>query len=111
MEVQMQIIDFEQARKAYDRYDDAVRTARSLAEDVLAQLITAAVNIATSGPWREWDAAIPEGTVMAFEPDSLADCGDPTVVRLIMAADALEEILQEGEDNSPALPPGPFAPT
>lgn len=93
----MQIIDFEQARKAYDRYDDAVREARRTAEEVLERLVTAAINVATSGPWREWDAEIPEGTVMEFEPDALADCGDPTVIRLIMAADALEEILREEE--------------
>jgi hypothetical protein len=91
----MQIIDFEQARNAYSRYDQAVREARRIAAEVQERLVTAAINVATTGPWREWDASIPEGTMMQFDPDSLAACGDPTVAQLVLAADALDVILQE----------------
>ena len=91
----MQIIDFEQARNAYSRYDEAVREARRIAAEVQERLVTAAINVATTGPWREWDASIPEGTVMQFDPDSLAACGDPTVAQLVLVTDALEEIIQD----------------
>ena len=49
----------------------------------------------TSGPWREWDATIADGTEMQFDPDSLAACGDPVVVQLVLAADALDELLED----------------
>jgi hypothetical protein len=92
-EVLMHVIDFEQTKKAFKRYDEAIAEAREIAAAAHERLVTAAINIATSGPWREWDAEIPEGTAMEFDPDSLIACGDPVVVQLIRAADALDEIL------------------
>jgi hypothetical protein len=91
----MRIIDFQQARAAYDRYDEKVREALEAAAVAHERLVTAAINVATSGPWREWDATIPDGTEMQFDPDSLAACGDPVVVHLIRAADALDELLTD----------------
>jgi hypothetical protein len=89
------IIDFQQGRKACERYDQTVKDARQTAAIANEKLMTAAINVVTSGPWRKWDAEIPEGTTMQFDPEDLAACGDPLVVQLILAANALEEILEE----------------
>jgi len=91
----MRIIDFQQARTAYQRYDKTVQDALQIAAVAQERLVTAAINVATSGPWREWDATIADGTEMQFDPDSLAACGDPVVVQLVLAADALDELLED----------------
>lgn len=89
----MHIIDFQETKNAYSRYDEAVSAAKALALEVQEHLVTSAIAIATAGPWREWDASIPEGTVMQFDPDDLASCGDPVVAQLVLAADALDAIV------------------
>jgi len=95
MEVRMRIIDFKQARAAYQRHDDTVRDALQTAAVAHERLVTAAINVAMSGPWREWDSTISEGMEMQFDPESLAACGDPVVVQLVLAANALEELLED----------------
>ena len=89
----MHIIDFQETKNAYSRYDEAVSAAKALALEVQEHLVTSAIAIATAGLWREWDATIPEGTVMHFDPDDLASCGDPVVAQLVLAADALDAIV------------------
>lgn len=71
----------------FPRTDRRTQTALRGVQDEVArisrELRMLAIQLATESVWREWSDAVPEGTVMTFEAETLLQSGDPLVRRLV----------------------------
>lgn len=65
------------ARRA--RRTEAIQEAAETLDICVQDITTAAINIAMSDTWYDWDQAVPHGTTMEFGPDILSTCPDPSV--------------------------------
>ena len=44
---------------------------------------TSALNLAMTGPWKEWGDARPVDSLVGFDPEALGESGDPCVKMLV----------------------------
>lgn len=87
----MSVIDFGSRRDRLEKRKEAVQEAGETLEEAIEALRTAALKIAFSDAWYEWDQGIPEGTSMCFDAELLSTCTDSAVRCLAQAIAGLEE--------------------
>ena len=78
-------------RERSDARDAAVQSAVEQLDELQQTLISAAMNIACAGIWREWDEATPEGTVVRVGAHSFVGCGDRVAELLGSLAGRIQE--------------------
>lgn len=71
----------EQGELYRQHLDDAIEAI----EETAASLFTNAVNMAVSGPWRDWDATQSTGAKMEFTLEALGDTSDARLTTLANA--------------------------
>jgi hypothetical protein len=89
------VVDIAHARTAIESRSEAYR--KELQEmlvmldefDIWVQ--SSALNLAMTGPWKEWSDAQVVDSMVRFDPEALEDCGDPYVKMLV---DLYEGILE-----------------
>jgi len=89
------VIDIARAREANANSSEAYRKEL---QDILVMLDefdimvqSSALNLAMTGPWKEWSDAQVVDSMVRFDPQALGDCGDPYVKMLV---DLYEGILE-----------------
>lgn len=87
------IIPFEEYRDKYQDYEQAHAATMEQLEEVSADLIQSAIDLAVAGVWRDWDKDMPEGSVFEFDPEMLLECGDPVVVGVMRVWETLQDVL------------------
>ena len=87
------IRDIEKYRRAEKRYRDTVAQVRSFLSETSEQLHGMAVDLAVSGPWREWDEEQPIGTEFCFDHEMLLESGDSNVAALVRLSALLEQAI------------------
>ncbi len=58
--------------------------------DLMVQ--TSALNLAMTGPWKEWGDAQPVESLVGFDPEELGDCGDPYIKMLVRLYEQILEL-------------------
>jgi hypothetical protein len=90
-QVKAKVIDLDALKKAKAAYVASIASTRGVLEDLRRQAFGCAVSTACAGPWSEWSAAQPTGSVIAFSKEMLAKSGDPLVTALVAVVTALED--------------------
>jgi len=87
------IIPFEEYRDKYQDYEQALAATTEQLEEVSADLIQSAIDLAVAGVWRDWDKDMPEGSIFEFDPEMLLESGDPVVVGIMRVWETLQDVL------------------
>jgi hypothetical protein len=65
-----------------DQYLKEVNSAIRQLKKFEGTLFSTMLNLAVSGPWREWDESISEGEIAEFHPSMFNDIDDPQIQQL-----------------------------
>ena len=72
-------------------YREVLTDVQALMVDVHRQTLTAAMNLAVAGVWREWNDSVPDGTDVQISFESLGSCGDQSVEQLAAICELIRE--------------------
>lgn len=77
------------------RYQQQALQAYEVVENSIQELSTAAIALAVSDAWYEWDQNTPEGTEFSFDPDILSLCPDEKVRQIAEALAVLSDLSED----------------
>ncbi len=81
------VVDIARARAANAGRTEAYRKELKELLEMLDQfdlmVQSSALNLAMTGPWKEWGDAQPVESLVGFDPEELGDCGDPYIKMLV----------------------------
>ncbi|GIV33480.1 MAG: hypothetical protein KatS3mg031_1015 [Chitinophagales bacterium] len=83
------IINLQEDFSRSPHYREALKKAIESLQDIREDLFHSAVNLSVTGKWKAWSEQQPEGTVFAFNTESLKSSGDKNV---ILICNLIEEV-------------------
>ena len=92
------VIDLQARKERNEAYRLQLKQIAEMVDAFRGELEAAATNLAMAGPWREWDATIPVGTVMEIGWASLSQTDDPNLDALAGVEIALMDAAEQLED-------------
>jgi hypothetical protein len=92
-ETPQNVVSLQAKLAANEAYGEAIAEAASAVEQCAQTLFGQAVEVAMSGPWKEWSDAQPIGAVLHIDGERLASTNDPVVLELLtLSSQALEAV-------------------